>query len=331
MIDLFNIPNLGVYNKVFFANNSAWEIWQKPNNIKFIYFYVIGSGGAGGGGRTGGINTGGGGGGGASSSISVGLFPAFMLPDLLYVQVGIGLNGAPANTGASSGQLSYVSVAPNTTAINIVMQSGDTSAGGGGGGTTSLAGVGGTAGSVWTYANYPLAEMGMVTSVAGQNGSAGGGTASAGVSVTPILPITGGAGGGGESSTASSFVGGNINGSGFFQTISGGTNNVNTSAVNGNSGFNTIIPTTESFMSLPLFFTGGSGGGGCNTAGFTGGTGGNGSFGSGGGGGGASYNGTGGSGGRGGDGFILITCWQPTKKIKMYFCQILKKTDEYEK
>jgi hypothetical protein len=309
MIDVFDVPNLGVYNKVFYPNSSSWQVWKKPSNIKFIYFYVIGSGGAGGGGRTGNINTGGGGGGGASSSISVGLFPAFLLPDTLYIQVGLGLNGAIANQGASSGQLSYVSVAPNTTAINIVMQSGNVSAGGGGGGTSSLAGVGGTAGTIWTYANFPLAEMGMVTSVGGQNGASGGTTVSVGGSVTPTLPISGGAGGGGESSSVQSFAGGNIIGSGFLPTISGGTNNVNTSLVNGNDGFISIVPTTESFLDLPLLFTGGSGGGACHTTGFTGGFGGDGSYGSGGGGGGASYNGTGGSGGRGGDGLILITCW----------------------
>lgn len=308
MIDTFNIPDSGTSNKVFFTNGTLWQVWQKPNNAKFVYFYVIGAGGAGGGGRTGGINTGGGGGGGASSSISIGLFPAFLLPDTLYVQVGSGSAGAPANTGAASGALSYVSVLPSTAAINVVMQSGDTAAGGGGGGTTSLAGTAGTAGTAWTYANSPIALTGLVTSLPGQNGAAGGGTASAGVSITPTLPVSGGAGGGGESSTASSFAGGNINGSGFLPTISGGTAN-STALSPGNPGFITTNLTTDSFLSQPMFFTGGSGGGGANGGAVNPGNGGNGSFGSGGGGGGASYATTGGTGGRGGDGFVLITCW----------------------
>ena len=307
MIDVFNVPNLGVYNKFFFANSGSWETWNKPSGVKFVYFYVIGSGGAGGGGRTGVINTGGGGGGGGSSSISVGVFPAFLIPDTLYIQVGAGQNGAVANTGASSGVLSYVSIQPNTTTLNILMQSGNVSAGGGGGGTSSLSGASGSLGTAWTFTNFPLAQCGIVSSINGQAGGTGGTTSSAGVSVTPILPITGGAGGGGESSSASSFVGGNIIGSGIFPTISGGTNNSATLS-NGIAGYQATMPTTESFLSQPLFFTGGSGGGASNSV-INGGTGGNGSFGSGGGGGGASYSGTGGSGGRGGDGFIMITCW----------------------
>lgn len=309
MLDVFGIPDSGSYNKIFFPSATGWQVWHKPSKIKFVYFYVLGSGGAGGGGRTGGINTGGGGGGGASSAISIGLYPAFVLPDRLYIQVGAGQAGAAANTGAASGVLSYVSVEPNTTALNIVMQSGDTAAGGGGGGTTSLGGVAGTAGAVWTYANNPISAMGMVTSIAGQAGAAGGGTASAGVSITPTLPVSGGAGGGGESSNASSFIGGNINGSGFFTTIPGGTNNLADSRADGKGGFTPIKPNTETNLGNLMFFTGGSGGGAANSASINGGIGGFGSYGSGGGGGGASYQGTGGSGGRGGDGLVLITCW----------------------
>ena len=309
MLDVFGIPDSGSYNKIFYPNSGSWEMWQKPSQVKFIYFYVLGAGGAGGGGRTGSINTGGGGGGGGSSAISIGLYPSFVLPDRLYIQVGVGSAGAAPNTGAASGALSYVSVEPNTTALNIVMQSGDTAAGGGGGGTTSLGGVAGAAGAVWTYTNNPMTYMGMVTSIIGQAGAAGGGTASAGVSITPTLPVTGGAGGGGESSNASSFIGGNINGSGFFTTIPGGTNDIAGSRSDGKAGYTPIIPTTETNLSNVMFFTGGSGGGGTNSASINAGQGGNGSYGSGGGGGGASYQATGGKGGRGGDGLILITCW----------------------
>ena len=308
MIDVFNIPDITSNSKVFLPNGNVWETWQKPNNARFIYFYVIGAGGAGGGGRTGSINTGGGGGGGGSSAISVGLYPAHLLPDILYIQVGLGSAGAAANTGAASGALSYVSIQPNTTAINIVMQSGGTAAGGGGGGTSTLGGSAGTAGSVWTYTNNPIALLGMVSSIAGQAGAAGGGTASAGISITPTLPITGGAGGGGESSNASSFVGGSIVGSGFLPTISGGTNNSATLS-SGNAGFMPTNLISEFLSGQILFFSGGSGGGGAHSTSINGGNGGNGSYGSGGGGGGASYNATGGTGGRGGDGFVLITCW----------------------
>ena len=129
------------------------------------------------------------------------LEPAFLLPDILYIQVGTGSAGAPANTGAASGALSYVSVLPSTTAINVVMQSGNTAADGGGGGTSSLAGTAGTAGTAWTYTNSPIALTGLVTSLPGQNGAAGGATSSAGGSITPTLPVSGGAGGGGITNT----------------------------------------------------------------------------------------------------------------------------------
>ncbi len=308
MIDVFNIPNIGSSSKAFLPNGNVWQTWQKPNNARFIYFYVIGAGGSGGGGRTGGVNTGGGGGGGGSSSISVGLYPAHLLPDILYIQVGLGSAGAPANTGGSSGALSYVSVQPNTTAINIVMQSGAAAAGGGGGGTTSLGGSAGVAGTVWAYTNNPIAKLGMVSSTAGQAGAAGGGTSAVGLSITPTLTVTGGAGGGGESSSASSYAGGNITGSGFLPTISGGTNNSTTLSA-GYPGFMPMTLTSEFLSGQILFFSGGSGGGAAHSASINGGNGGNAAYGSGGGGGGASYQATGGSGGRGGDGFILITCF----------------------
>jgi hypothetical protein len=314
-MDILNLPNKSLYHKVFYATTSTnWQTWTKPSNINFVYMYVIGAGGAGGGGRTGGNNSGGGGGGGASSSITVALYPAFLLPDTLYISVGIGSNGAAAGTGAASGVLSYVSIRSSTSPIFIVAQSGDAAAGGGGGGTNSVSGsgVGGTAGTRWTYTNYPLANMGMITSVNGQGGGAGGAnTPTDGTSITPSLPVTGGAGGGGVSiSGANTRAGGDIIGSGFLPSILGGNADGSTAAlIGGKSGFNGINPTTESYLNLPMVYTGGSGGGSKGVSAAVGGIGGRGSYGSGGGGGGASYASTGGSGGRGGDGLVLISCW----------------------
>jgi len=314
MIEFSHIPNQPQYHKVFYASGDIWQVWQKPNNVNFIYFYVIGAGGAGGGGRTGAVNSGGGGGGGGSSSVSVGLFPAFMLPDILYVQVGLGVSGATAGAGAASGDLSYVSVQPNTNALHVVMKSGDSPAGGGGGGTNTGtgAGVGGTAGAAWTYTNFPYGKVGMITSVAGQTGGAGGSNVPADApNITPILGVTAGTGGGSNNAGGTTQgLPGNITGSGFLPTISGGTSNVADNVARaGKFGFMGIKPGTESYMNLPMVFTGGSGGGAGGNTGYSGGTGGNGSYGSGGGGGGASYSSTGGSGGRGGDGLVLISCW----------------------
>ena len=315
-MDILNLPNKSLYHKVFYGTTttSSWQVWTKPSNITMVYMYVIGAGGAGGGGRTGGNNSGGGGGGGGSSAISVALYPAFLLPDTLYISVGIGSNGAAAGGGAASGVLSYVSAQPSTTAIYIYAQSGNAAAGGGGGGTNSGSGSGasGTAGTVWTFTNYPLTALGMVTSIAGQSGGAGGtNVPSDGTSITPTLPITGGAGGGGVSiSGANTRAGGDITGSGFLPSILGGNADGATVAlIGGKSGFMGIKPTTESYLNLPMLYTGGSGGGSKGVTAAVGGRGGDGSYGSGGGGGGASYASTGGSGGRGGDGLVLITCF----------------------
>jgi hypothetical protein len=112
------------------------------------------------------------------------------------------------------------------------------------------------------------------------------------------------------SAAGTALGGGNIIGSGFLPTIFGGTaNGASTSIIAGKSGFMGIKPTTDSYMSLPMMYTGGAGGGGGSGVGQVGGFGGDASYGSGGGGGGASYRSTGGSGGRGGDGLVLITCF----------------------
>lgn len=318
-MDILNLPNRSLYHKVFYATatgtTTSWQVWTKPTNISVIYMYVIGSGGSGGGGRTGGNNSGGGGGGGGSSSITVAVYPASLIPDTLYVSVGAGRAGSGAGTGGLTGALSYVSIQPNTTAINILAQSGNAAAGGGGGGTNTGSGAGaaGTAGTAWTFTNNPLALMGLVTTLVGQAGAAGGTNVSTdGGSITPTQPVTGGAGGGGVTSGgANPRNGGDIVGSGFLPTINGGVLNGATAALKaGDSGFMGIKPTTESYLNLPMMYTGGAGGGSTGTATLTvGGTGGNGSYGSGGGGGGASYGSTGGTGGRGGDGLVLISCW----------------------
>jgi hypothetical protein len=311
-MDIFNLPNFNEANKFFFLNSTAWQTWTKPSGAKFVYFYVIGGGGSGGGGRTGGINSGGGGGGGGSSALSTGLYPAFVLPDILYIRIGAGGASVGAGTAGNAGDLSYVSTQPNTNSANIVMRSGDAAAGGGGAGTNSAGGggAGGIAGTNWSYTNNPLTNIGMITSIAGQTGANGGtNVPAAGGTVTPTLPVTGGAGGGGVSAGGTSSAGGNITGSGFLPTISGGA--VTTAAtLPGMAGYSETLPTSESFITGPLVFTGGSGGAAASNAlGVVGGVGGPGLYGSGGGGGGASYASTGGASGRGGDGLVLVVTW----------------------
>lgn len=304
-MDIFNIPNFNESNKIFFPNGTSWQIWNKPSGIKFVYFYLVGGGGSGGGGRTGALNSGGGGGGGGSGGYTVCMFPAFILPDILYVQAGAGGLGVAAGTIGNSGALSYVSVEPNTTAINILIQSGTAAAGGGGAGTNSGngAGAGGLGSTAWTTSQN-LTILSISSSTAGQAGALGGtNIPAAGSSITLAKIFSGGAGGGGCSNSGVISNGGSINGVGFIQTIGGGTSTTK----DGSTGYAQFNPTSESFSDEPLFFTGGSGGASTgSTPASIGGAGGNGAFGSGGGGGGASYGSTGGRGGKGGDGFILI-------------------------
>lgn len=311
-MDIFNVPNFNESNKIFLPNATSWQTWNKPAGVKFIYFYIVGGGGSGGGGRTGGNNSGGGGAGGGSSAIAVGLYPAIVLPDILYLQVGTGGLSVGAGISGSSGGISYVAVEPNTTGTNIIMQSGAVGAGGGGAGTNSGTGAGaaGSAGTIWQYINNPLTSIGMISALAGQAGAAGGqNTPSVGGSITPSMPISGGAGGGGVSAGGTQTAGGNITGSGFLSTLSGGTT-ASTATLPGMPGYSLTNPVGESFIDGPLFFTGGSGGASAGNAIITtGGLGGNGSYGSGGGGGGASYASTGGSSGKGGDGLVLIVAW----------------------
>lgn len=313
MIDVFNIVDDSAKKQVFYAVSSGstqWQTWQKPNGAKMVHIYVLGGGAGGGGGRTGAVNTGGGGGGGGSTAISIGLFPACMLPDILYISVGKGGIGGSANTAGGNGELSYVSVSASTNTTAVLMQSGEAAATGGGAGTSSLAGSAGVASTIWVYTNDIWSQLGQISAIAGTNGTAGGSTSGAGVNLTLGLSVSGGAGGGGESSTSSSFKGGDILSTMYgFTTLTGGVANAADNTINGAVGYTYSFPSFNSSTRGPMLFTGGAGGGGANTSGRNGGRGGNGSFGSGGGGGGAAYQGTGGTGGDGGGGLVMITSW----------------------
>jgi transketolase C-terminal domain/subunit len=145
MQDIFNIPNNDEFNQVFYAtsgtsSSSNWLIWSKPKKAKFIRIWMLGGGGGGGAGQSILAASRNGGGGGGSSSISGGIFTANLLPDILYVWVGIGGKGAPTGFigggGGSAGDASYVSIRPNTTTQNVVLYAN-------GGGGSSVVGIGG--------------------------------------------------------------------------------------------------------------------------------------------------------------------------------------------
>jgi len=310
MIDTFNTPDNDINNQIFYCTSgtTSWQIWQKPNGARFVYFTVLGGGAGGGGGRSGAGSGAGGGGGGGSSNIAKGLYPAAFLPDTLYIQVGNGGAGGTAGVSGSRGGLSYVSISSTTTTNAIIMQSGDAAPNGGVGPSSSTGGAGGAGGTLWLYTNniFPQFAQIQTNSITGLNdGSIGGNTTLGGADINALFITTGGSGGGGSGTNVR---GGNIvNGysSSYVPTVSGGT----TGSTDANSGYISNIPSTNSSVRLPFMSTGGAGGYGSNTS--DGGNGGTGAYGSGGGGGGGSsvVGRVGGRGGNGGNGLVMITCW----------------------
>lgn len=260
-----------------------------------VHIFLCGSGGGGGGGMTGASLTArGGGGGGGSSSFYRTSIPAFLLPDILYIQVGLGGLGGAATFAGGAGVNSFVTVAPDSAAANIVAVANNVLNGGGGAGTAA---VGGAAGIISTNAGITqgsLMALGNFIISFGRAGNAGGAqTGANGGGVTALFNgiSSGGAGGGGTNTADTNFSGGGVTGAGIIPSVPAGTS----AAGAGNPGI---------YLKKPFCMTGGTGGGTAGASG-TAGRGGNGAPGSGGGGGGGGV--TGGAGGNGGNGLVIIT------------------------
>ena len=295
------LPRNGITNwSVFYAQQNTtttngWLSWMKPVGVSWVYFFVIGAG-AGGGRPANGATTVGGGGGG-SGGIGRVLIPASLLPDIIYVRPAAGGLGATASGGnGSPPAITYVAIAPNTTAQNTIFNLGNSS---GGNGST---GAGGAGGGGLGSANGIWLNVGLFTGIGGQAGRDGALLANTNGSGATFgasgLPITSGAGGGNGTGN-----GGNIVGSGLMPNTFGGSG---TTGGNGENGFRMGQTFAPGFKLFPLLFSGGTGGGGHSTG--TAGNGGIGSYGCGGGGGGgcSGAGGISGNGGNGGDGLILI-------------------------
>lgn len=302
---MFNITDNAINNQIFLPKGVAdFQVWNKPTNAKFVSIFCLGSGGGGGGGMVGtAVTARRGGGGGGSGAFSLGTFTASQLPDTLFLSVGLGgiggLGLAVASNGGA-GALSFVSVRPDNTALNLLLVSGAVAAtGGNSGGNSGTAGVGSTA-----WAGSVLNSLGLVTAQAGTSGGAGAISVAA-TSITPTTIVCGGPSGG-NTSTAAAFAGGDVIGSGFLNIVPGGALGALAAAGgNGSDGFLPNLSLTS--KNTPTFFTAGSGGGASVSG--QGGNGGAGSYGCGGAGGGVGFTALAGAGGRGGDGLIIITAW----------------------
>jgi hypothetical protein len=290
--------------------NYGMPQWSKPKGTNFIYGLIIGAGSGGGGGYSMGAGTtGGGGGGGTPGGIIQFIQPSYLVPDTLYVTVGVGgAGGAAGNAGGFSTNLSGLwyqgyGVLANTTTRTYYAFANSSMSGAqsGGAGLIAAGGAGGTAATLSTISNQP-GIMGLSNWLQPSALTGFAGTLIAGTDATFAGRANGGAGGGGVTS-GTALAGGNVLGpttsgqSIWSRNLSGGPNTGTSAQRAGENGITLFDPT---FFSLP------GAGGGANASG-TGGAGGKGGIGCGGGGGGAGT--TGGAGGDGGDGLVILVCW----------------------
>jgi hypothetical protein len=298
MLDLSHIPNSQQNVQIFYSNGVAngWQTWNKPRKCNYVWIMCIGGGGGGAGGATtvGGVVAATGGG---SGAVSRALYNAQQLPDILYIQVGVGGAGGDPNSNGSLGNRSWVALQPAVVAQNIVIASGITP--GAIGGFTAGSAAAGEPSIVQATANF--------ITLANFIGTAGVGNGTqASVQPTNITPFTsqivtqGGQGGGANAGFTLIGSGSSILSSSISPLIQGGAI-ATAPGISGGNGADGIT------SYKPFFSTGGAGGGAA--ASDSAGNGGNGGIGSGGGAG-ASGNSalgyTGGRGGKGGDGLVVI-------------------------
>jgi hypothetical protein len=297
MIGNFDLPDTDQQRVWIYSNRTAPFItWNKPPGINFVQIIAIGAGGGGGGGRAnddsnlvyGAV-------GGSNGAYTVCFYPASLLPDIIYIQLGLGGAGGTGTgigvTGGngSAGGVTYVTWYPSIAASSYALLAALGGNGGSGGATVGRAGA--TNAAAIASTSIPISQIGNRVFL--------GGIASTGntlpADITANYRTTPGTTGGRWGAGAGTFAAAGITypaGDYVLQPVPGGGNNT------GRSGTSLV-----SFDDL--IFTGGTGGS-VNRTGDAG-DGGNGGPGCGGGGG-AAGNVIGSNGGRGGDGLVIITC-----------------------
>jgi hypothetical protein len=308
-VQVFNAPANAI---------TQWQQWVKPRGITMVRMILIGGGGGGGAGFTrASTNAGGGGAGGACSGVAVHDFPAYILPDILKVSVGLGgLGGSGSGVAGGNATSSYVATGVGLTAgstiPNVIAESNAANTpGGGAAGANTGAATGGAVPQIATKGRQGWAQV-YSTSVftVGIVGAAGGTPTAAGTAVTggwTLIPLSPGAGGGGVTSVGTGFAGGAISLNASFDFADGALSASNI-IPGGTAGSGAAVGGNGSAgiqLLRPLVMTGGSGGGSAD--GQAGGIGGKGGIGCGGGGGGSGT--TGGRGGDGGNGIVIMISW----------------------
>lgn len=272
------------------VGTSTFYTWTKPDDAFFVWIMVMSSGGAGGNGITGGATTTRAGAiGGGQSPVFTGLYPSYMVPDILYIKVA---NENYANSTSTVAQ--YYSGAYIDS--NCTFAFAHT--------------IGGSSTTFLTVGNLGLAPVANTANTGYQHSGAYSNT-------VPIVPVNGiatsvntainsvGATGGTASATNTDQVGynlppANLANTYFIPTIFGGQSNTVPDGGNG-------------VFSLKPFYSTGGAGGYAHSASSTpagslfSGVGGKGAFGSGGGGGGGDYSSRPNPrGGSGGPGLVII-------------------------
>ncbi len=269
--------------------SNAFQTWSKPSGISFVHIITIGAGAGGSSGL--GTNTtagslGGGGGGGSGGMTDV-FLPAYLVPDVLYINVGLGgAGGTPTtstsvrNTGIAGGG-TYVGYYPiQGNSYNICFANG--------GNPGNTAGTGGGSGNAATTAQLPISQIGLRNYIVGQNGTLGT-IAAGGSSLTAIYRITGGMGAWGGGTIGPTFSPGSE-----YSLLSYLPQSDTT--LPGAGGMSDLLKFIFTTGMPPRSTTGSSSPAAGDSA-----------FGCGGPGG-ASGNPDSGAGGRGGDGLVIITC-----------------------
>jgi len=317
MLDFNHILSTPGYDFQQFIGNTnittlrEWQTWRKPRGVNWVYLIGVGGGASGGCGVNTGSTSGGGSGGGSGSQTTV-LIPAMFVPDILYIQCGSGGFG-PSLSGTTTlaGLPTYVCIEPDTTLLaNMTLLLANPGVIGTAAAAATTGGTATTPASVASIAQMPLAARGTYNFFAGQTGTTGGSSTTAGLAQTlPTtgLMVTGGTGGGGSNNTTA-FAGGAFTtstgslGQDFFPSLPGGIAAVTSTPATAGSSF-----ISRNFL---LNYGGTGGGGATTTAGGSAGAGGNGAPGCGGGGsGGTTTTNFTLKAGNGGPGFVYIIAW----------------------
>lgn len=153
----FNYPTPQNANIQIFREGGSSSDWVKPQGASFVWFTLIGGGGGGFKSGTVGLQAGGG-----SSAVTNFMGPAFLMPDVLRVNVGAG-GLSDVTTPTAGGASTIVYQQKNTTGYTLLTVNG------GGAGASGAGGSGGAASSGTSFT-----AMGFLYSVAGQPGNAGG-------------------------------------------------------------------------------------------------------------------------------------------------------------